>query len=148
MGAISADLPAFYVPGGPMLKGNWCGTTLGSGTDAWKYWAERCAGNCNGRHSAELLEAEIRKLAEGPIAECVWVVVDRVLARLFPEPVAPGRARQPRSWAIHSAAVMKHRFGGSSLALRAVLWCGIWLTVSLASRAHASTAVVVPPLAT
>ena len=45
MGATSADVPAIYVPGGPMLKGNWCGTTLGSGTDAWKYWAERCAGN-------------------------------------------------------------------------------------------------------
>ena len=45
MGAVSADLPAIYFPGGPMLKGNWNGTTLGSGTDAWKYWAERCAGN-------------------------------------------------------------------------------------------------------
>jgi dihydroxy-acid dehydratase len=45
MGALSADLPAIYVPAGPMLKGNWKGTTLGSGTDAWKYWAERCAGN-------------------------------------------------------------------------------------------------------
>ena len=45
MGAASADVPAIYVPGGPMLKGNFCGTTLGSGTDAWKYWAERCAGN-------------------------------------------------------------------------------------------------------
>src|SRR5687767_2667209 len=50
MGAVSADVPAIYIPGGPMLKGNFCGTTLGSGTDAWKYWAERCAGNldeCN-----------------------------------------------------------------------------------------------------
>jgi dihydroxy-acid dehydratase len=45
MGAISADLPAIYLPGGPMLKGGWNGVTLGSGTDAWKYWAERCAGN-------------------------------------------------------------------------------------------------------
>ena len=45
MGAASANVPAIYVPGGPMLKGNWCGTTLGSGTDAWRYWAERCAGN-------------------------------------------------------------------------------------------------------
>lgn len=45
MGAISANLPAIYVPCGPMLKGNYKGTTLGSGTDAWKYWAERCAGN-------------------------------------------------------------------------------------------------------
>jgi dihydroxy-acid dehydratase len=47
MGAISMNLPAIYLPGGPMLKGNWNGTTLGSGTDAWKYWAERCAGNLN-----------------------------------------------------------------------------------------------------
>ena len=47
MGAISTDLPAIYVPCGPMLKGGWNGTTLGSGTDAWKYWAERCAGNLN-----------------------------------------------------------------------------------------------------
>jgi dihydroxy-acid dehydratase len=45
MGAISADLPAIYFPAGPMLKGNWKGTTLGSGTDAWKYWDERAAGN-------------------------------------------------------------------------------------------------------
>src|SRR3954453_3248490 len=45
MGATSMNLPAIYVPGGPMLKGNWRGTTLGSGTDVWKYWAERCAGN-------------------------------------------------------------------------------------------------------
>jgi dihydroxy-acid dehydratase len=45
MGAISMNLPAIYFPCGPMLRGNWNGTTLGSGTDAWKYWAERCAGN-------------------------------------------------------------------------------------------------------
>jgi dihydroxy-acid dehydratase len=45
MGATSAGVPAIYFPAGPMLKGNWRGTTLGSGTDAWRYWAERCAGN-------------------------------------------------------------------------------------------------------
>src|SRR6266550_1580980 len=45
MGATSANVPAIYFPAGPMLRGNWKGTTLGSGTDAWKYWAERCAGN-------------------------------------------------------------------------------------------------------
>ena len=44
MGAISANLPAIYVPGGPMLRGNWRGQPFGSGTDAWKYWAERAAG--------------------------------------------------------------------------------------------------------
>lgn len=45
MGAISMDLPVVYVPGGPMLRGNWRGETLASGTDAFKYWAERRAGN-------------------------------------------------------------------------------------------------------
>jgi dihydroxy-acid dehydratase len=44
MGAISMNLPAIYLPAGPMLRGNWNGQPLGSGTDMWKYWAERCAG--------------------------------------------------------------------------------------------------------
>jgi dihydroxy-acid dehydratase len=45
MGAISADIPSVFFPAGPMLKAYWKDQTLGSGTDAWKYWAERCAGN-------------------------------------------------------------------------------------------------------
>ena len=45
MGAISMDLPAIFVPAGPMLRGNWRGAVLGSGSDTWKYWAERMAGN-------------------------------------------------------------------------------------------------------
>lgn len=45
MGAISMNLPALYLPAGPMLRGNWNGQPLGSGTDVWKFWAERCAGN-------------------------------------------------------------------------------------------------------
>ena len=45
MGALSAALPFIFVPGGPMLRGNWRGQTLGSGSDAWKFWAERRAGN-------------------------------------------------------------------------------------------------------
>jgi dihydroxy-acid dehydratase len=45
MGAISMDLPAIYLPAGPMLRGNYKGEVLGSGTDVWKYWAERKAGN-------------------------------------------------------------------------------------------------------
>lgn len=44
MGAISAGLPAIYLPAGPMLRGNWEGRTLGSGSDAFKYWDERRAG--------------------------------------------------------------------------------------------------------
>ena len=44
MGAISMGLPAIYVPAGPMLRGNWRGSTLGSGSDVWKYWDEKRAG--------------------------------------------------------------------------------------------------------
>ena len=44
MGATSANLPAIFVPAGPMLRGNWRGQILGSGSDVWKYWAERRAG--------------------------------------------------------------------------------------------------------
>src|SRR3989454_3607719 len=45
MGAISMGVPAIYVPAGPMLRGNWRGQFLGSGSDVWKYWAEKRAGN-------------------------------------------------------------------------------------------------------
>ena len=45
MGAISMNVPAIYVPAGPMLRGNWRGQILGSGSDVSKYWAERRAGN-------------------------------------------------------------------------------------------------------
>ena len=44
MGAISMNLPAIFMPGGPMLRGDWRGGSLGSGSDTWKYWAELRAG--------------------------------------------------------------------------------------------------------
>jgi len=45
MGALSAGLPFVFVPAGPMLSGQWRGQQLGSGSDAWKFWDERRAGN-------------------------------------------------------------------------------------------------------
>jgi dihydroxy-acid dehydratase len=45
MGAASMNLPAMFMPAGPMLRGHWGGTTLGSGSDTWKYWADLRAGN-------------------------------------------------------------------------------------------------------
>lgn len=45
MGALSAGVPFIYLPAGPMLRGNYAGEVLGSGSDAWKYWDERRAGN-------------------------------------------------------------------------------------------------------
>src|SRR5918998_961669 len=60
MGAITMDLPALFVPAGPMLRGNWRGNTLGSGSDVWKYWDEKRAGN---------------------IGECEWEEIEDGIAR-------------------------------------------------------------------
>jgi dihydroxy-acid dehydratase len=45
MGAVSMGIPSIFVPAGPMLRGNWQGKILGSGSDTWKYWDEKRAGN-------------------------------------------------------------------------------------------------------
>ncbi|HEY3065562.1 MAG TPA: IlvD/Edd family dehydratase [Methylomirabilota bacterium] len=55
MGAASADVPALMVTGGPMLRGRWRTEDLGSGTDAWRLWAERRAERLT---DEELCEAE------------------------------------------------------------------------------------------
>jgi dihydroxy-acid dehydratase len=60
MGAASMNLPTIFVPAGPMLNGNWRGTTLGSGSDAWKYWEE---------------------LRAGAITECQWREIEEGIAR-------------------------------------------------------------------
>ncbi len=44
LGATSMDIPAIFVPAGPMLRGNWQGKVLGSGSDSWRYWDELRAG--------------------------------------------------------------------------------------------------------
>ena len=54
MGALSMNLPAIYVPAGPMLRGNWRGNVLGSGTDVWKYWDERRAGQLDDQSWSEI----------------------------------------------------------------------------------------------
>jgi dihydroxy-acid dehydratase len=56
MGAITMNLPAIYLPAGPMLRGHWRDQTLGSGSDTWKYWAEWRAGNIS---EVQLEEIEI-----------------------------------------------------------------------------------------
>ena len=62
MGATSANLPALFLPAGPMFSGQWRGQTLGSGTDEWKYWAERRAGRLD---------------------ECAWREMEDGFARSF-----------------------------------------------------------------
>ena len=55
MGAASADVPAVMVTGGPMLSGKWRAEELGSGTDGWRLWAEKRAGQIT---DEEFCEAE------------------------------------------------------------------------------------------
>lgn len=45
MGALAMNLPTIFMPAGPMLRGDYKGGTIGSGSDTWKYWAELRAGN-------------------------------------------------------------------------------------------------------
>ena len=60
LGAISMNLPAIFMPAGPMLRGAWGGVTLGSGSDVWKYWAELRAGNITA-HDWEEIEQGIAR---------------------------------------------------------------------------------------
>jgi dihydroxy-acid dehydratase len=60
MGAISMNLPAIYLPAGPMLSGHWRETTLGSGSDSWKYWAELRAGTITQRDWQEIEDSIAR----------------------------------------------------------------------------------------
>ena len=71
MGAISMNLPAIFMPAGPMLRGNWHGEPLGSGSDSWKYWAE---------------------LRAGTIDEHAWQEVEEGIARSFGHCMTMGTA--------------------------------------------------------
>jgi dihydroxy-acid dehydratase len=54
MGATSMNLPTIFLPAGPMLRGNWCGRVLASGSDVWKYWDEKRAGLLSDESWAEI----------------------------------------------------------------------------------------------
>ena len=44
MGGISMNLPLIFMPAGPMMRGHFGGNIVGSGSDIWKYYAEKEAG--------------------------------------------------------------------------------------------------------
>jgi dihydroxy-acid dehydratase len=54
MGALSMNMPAIFLPAGPMLSGHWRDQKLGSGSDVWKYWAEKRAGNLTDAQWSEI----------------------------------------------------------------------------------------------
>ena len=71
MGAISMNLPAIFFPAGPMLRGNWKGIKLGSGSDTWKYYDD---------------------LRAGIITEQDWTEVEEGIARSFGHCMTMGTA--------------------------------------------------------
>jgi dihydroxy-acid dehydratase len=60
MGALSMGLPTIYLPAGPMLRGNWHGQVLGSGSDSRKYWQELRAGTITENDWEEIEEGIAR----------------------------------------------------------------------------------------
>ena len=71
MGAISMNIPAIFMPAGPMLRGDWRGKLLGSGSDVWKYWAE---------------------LRAGTITEQTWEEIENGIARTYGHCMTMGTA--------------------------------------------------------
>lgn len=60
MGATTVNLPAIFVPAGPMLNGRWRGETLGSGTDTSKWFAELKAGTISRSEFDDMEQAGAR----------------------------------------------------------------------------------------
>jgi dihydroxy-acid dehydratase len=54
LGATSANVPAVFMPAGPMLRGNWQGTVLGSGSDTIGKFEEYRAGTIDKRQLTEI----------------------------------------------------------------------------------------------
>ena len=54
MGATSAGTPSIVMPAGPMLSGRWRDVVLGSGSDTWKYWDQKRAGQITEEDWAEI----------------------------------------------------------------------------------------------
>ena len=57
MGAASANIPAIFVPAGPMLTGRYKGGPAGSGTDMWRVWDDFKAGAAT--------DCDLQELEEG-----------------------------------------------------------------------------------
>ena len=91
MGSISMNIPTIYLPAGPMLRGNWQGRVLGSGSDSWKYWDE---------------------LRAGKITDQDWLGVEGGIARSFGTCMTMGTASTMTAIAEAAGFVLP---GGSSI---------------------------------
>jgi dihydroxy-acid dehydratase len=114
LGATSMNIPTIYLPAGPMLRGNWKGKTLGSGSDAWKYWDERRPGksptrdwvDVEGRHRPQL--RHLHDHGHGLHHDRDRESIGMTLAGRF---LDPGRRRRPYPHGVECGR-------------RVVRWCG------------------------
>ena len=136
MGAISMGLPTIFVPAGPMLRGNWQGKHLGSGSDVWKYWDEKRAGNISEDEWDEIENGIARSYASTSLSPASFTSsrTDRLKSSsVTPEPTrATQSARRSRSSA-------RCRSGSSATPkwMRASR-CGPRRSISSIVRFHAS----------
>ena len=98
-------IPAIYVPAGPMLRGNWRGEYLGSGSDVWKYWTEKRAGN--------ITEAEWAEIEGGIARSFGTCMVMGTAATMMAIAEALGMAL-PGASSIPAADAAHPRMGGAS----------------------------------
>lgn len=99
MGALSANVPSIFMPGGPMNKTSWRGDSLGSGSDVWKYWAERGAGRLGCEEWCELED----HIAASP-GHCMTMGTASTMTSLAEAMgmALPGTASVPATHASHS----------------------------------------------
>jgi dihydroxy-acid dehydratase len=138
MGAASADLPAIFVPAGPMLRGHWRGETLGSGTDMWRYWDERRAGT--------ITEAEWEEL-QGGLARSPGTCMTMGTASTMAATAETLGMTLPGASSIPAVDSAHHRLAAASGA-RAVelVWQDLTPSKILDSRAYADAVTTVMAL--
>ena len=73
-----------------MLRGNWRGQILGSGSDAWKYWAEKRAGNIDDGDWSEIEDG----IARSP-GHCMTMGTASTMTAVA-EALGPDAARRAR----------------------------------------------------
>jgi dihydroxyacid dehydratase/phosphogluconate dehydratase len=99
------NLPAIFVPAGPMLRGNFKGQDARQRLDTWKYWDELRAGNITERDWQEIEEGIARSpgtcMTMGTASTMTSIA--EALGLTLPARRDPGARRQPPRMAASAA---------------------------------------------
>jgi 2-C-methyl-D-erythritol 2,4-cyclodiphosphate synthase len=129
MGALSMGLPCIFMPAGPMLRGNWHGTVLGSGSDVWKYHAELRAGNISERDWDEIEDGIARSPGHCMTMGTASTMTSAVEALGLQPLLVPGssdnfKVTLPGDLALAEAVLQRRQLQSSALPASAVLRVG------------------------